>query len=194
MTMKTPNFTGWRVVILSAEDGNTDRLRRQLGLLGVSVAVQWTPLAAADLPDLVLIDADRGWDELLPVSDAVPACPVVALLGSEAPGRISWALRHGAGAIIPKPVSASTVYPALVLAVSIHEERLEARRRIARLEERLKLRPLVFAAVARLAAERHVDEERAYAILRDCAMRRRLPIEQLAAFFLGGSESLREVG
>lgn len=194
MTLKTPNFTGWRAVILSEADGNTDRLRRQLGLLGVSVTVQWTPLSTADLPDLVLIDADRGWDELLPFSDAAPACPVVALLGSEAPGRIAWALRHGAGAIIPKPVSASTVYPALVLAVSLHEERLETRRRIAHLEERLKLRPLVFAAVTRLAAERHVDEERAYAILRDCAMRRRLPIEQLAAFFLGGSESLREVG
>jgi AmiR/NasT family two-component response regulator len=194
MTLRTPNFTGWRAVILGEADGNTDRLRRQLGLLGVSVTVQWTPLCAADLPDLVLIDADRGWDELLPFSDAAPACPVVALLGSEAPGRIAWALRHGAGAIIPKPVSASTVYPALVLAVSLHEERLEAHRRIAHLEERLKLRPLVFAAVTRLAAERHVDEERAYAILRDCAMRRRLPIEQLAAFFLGGSESLREVG
>lgn len=194
MTLKTPNFTGWRAVILSEADGNTDRLRRQLGLLGVSVAVQWTPLSTADLPDLVLIDADRGWDELLPFSDAAPACPVVALLGSEAPGRIAWALRHGAGAIIPKPLSASTVYPALVLAVSLHEERLETRRRIAHLEDRLKLRPLVFAAVTRLAAERHVDEERAYAILRDCAMRRRLPIEQLAAFFLGGSESLREVG
>jgi AmiR/NasT family two-component response regulator len=194
MTLKTPNFTGWRAVILSEADGNTDRLRRQLGLLGVSVTVQWTPLSTADLPDLVLIDADRGWDELFPYSDAAPACPVVALLGSEAPGRIAWALRHGAGAIIPKPVSASTVYPAMVLAVSLHEERLETRRRIAHLEERLKLRPLVFAAVTRLAAERHIDEERAYAILRDCAMRRRLPIEQLAAFFLGGSESLREVG
>lgn len=194
MTLKTPNFTGWRAVILSEADSNTDRLRRQLGLLGVSVTVQWTPLSTADLPDLVLIDADRGWDELLPFSDAAPACPVVALLGSEAPGRIAWALRHGAGAIIPKPVSASTVYPAMVLAVSLHEERLETRRRIAHLEERLKLRPLVFAAVTRLAAERHIDEERAYAILRDCAMRRRLPIEQLAAFFLGGSESLREVG
>jgi AmiR/NasT family two-component response regulator len=112
MTLKTPNFTGWRAVILSEADGNTDRLRRQLGLLGVSVTVQWTPLSTADLPDLVLIDADRGWDELLPFSDAAPACPVVALLGSEAPGRIAWALRHGAGAIIPKPVSASTVYPA----------------------------------------------------------------------------------
>jgi len=164
MTLKTPNFTGWRAVILSEADGNTDRLRRQLGLLGVSVTVQWTPLSTADLPDLVLIDADRGWDELLPFSDAAPACPVVALLGSEAPGRIAWALRHGAGAIIPKPVSA------------------------------WKRRLLFLAAVPRLAADRHLDEERAYAILRDCAMRRRLPIEQLAAFFLGGSESLREVG
>lgn len=194
MTTKTPNFTGWRAVILSEEDGSTERLRRQLGLLGITVSAQWTPLAIADLPDLVLIDADRGWDELLPFSDAPPACPVVALLGSEAPGRIAFALRHGAGAIIPKPVAASAVYPALVLAASIHAERVEACRRIAHLEERLKLRPIVFAAVARLAAERHVDEERAYAILRDCAMRRRMPIEQLAAFFLGGSETLREVG
>ncbi len=194
MTTRTPNFTGWRVTVLSEEDGNTDRLRRQLGLLGMAVTIQWTPLAGMDVPDLVLIDADRGWDELLPFSDALPACPVVALLGSEAPGRISFALRHGAGAIIPKPVAASAVYPALVLAVSIHAERAEASRRIAHLEERLKLRPLVFAAVARLKAERHIDDERAYAILRDCAMRRRMPIEQLAAFFLGGSETLREVG
>ena len=81
-----------------------------------------------------------------------------------------------------------------MLAVSIHAERAEASRRIAHLEERLKLRPLVFAAVARLKAERHIDDERAYAILRDCAMRRRMPIEQLAAVFLGGSETLREVG
>ncbi len=194
MTMRTPNFTGWRVVILSEEDGNTDRLRRQLGLLGMQVTIQWKPLAESNLPDLVLIDADRGWDELLPFSDATPTCPVVALLGSEAPGRIAWALRHGAGAIIPKPVSASAVYPALVLAASIHAERVEASRRIAHLEERLKLRPLVFAAILRLKAERHIDDERAYAILRDCAMRRRMPIEQLAAFFLGGSETLPEVG
>ncbi|MCJ8054912.1 ANTAR domain-containing protein [Shinella curvata] len=194
MTTRTPNFTGWRAVILSEADGNTDRLCRQLGLLGIAVSIQWTPLAAADLPDLVLIDADRGWDELLLFSDAAPACPVVALLGSEAPGRISFALRHGAGAIISKPVAASAVYPALVLAVSIHAERVEARRRIDHLEERLKLRPIVFAAIVRLKAERHIDDEKAYAILRDCAMRRRMPIEQLAAFFLGGSETLREVG
>jgi AmiR/NasT family two-component response regulator len=181
-------------VILAEEDGNTDRLRRQLGLLGLKVHCQWKPVTAAALPDLILVDADHGWDELLPWSDGRPACPVVALLGSEAPGRIAWALRQGAGAIIPKPVAASAVYPALVLAASAHQERAEAERRVAHLEERLKLRPIVYAAMTRLKAERHVDDERAYAVLRDCAMRRRLPVEQIAAFFLGGSETLREVG
>jgi AmiR/NasT family two-component response regulator len=194
MIARTPNFTGWQAVILAEEDGNSSRLRRQLRLLGLKAHCQWQPIPASDLPDLVLIDADHGWDELLPWSDARPACPVVALLGSEAPGRIAWALRQGAGAIIPKPVSASAVYPALVLAVSAHEERATAEHRIAHLEERLRLRPIVYAAISRLKAERGVDDERAYAILRDCAMRRRLPVEQIAAFFLGGSEPLREVG
>lgn len=194
MTLRTPNFTGWRALILAEEDGNTERLRRQLGLLGLQVERQWRPIEPQNLPDLVLIDADQGWDELLPWSSEAPLCPVVAVLGSEAPGRIAWAIRQGAGALIAKPVAASAVYPALVLALSIHEERADAARRIAHLEERLKLRPIVYAAIQRLKSERRIDDERAYAILRDNAMRRRLPIEQLAAFFIGGTETLREVG
>ncbi|MBO3761532.1 ANTAR domain-containing protein [Ciceribacter sp. L1K23] len=191
---RTPNFTGWRVVILAEEDSNTEKLCRQLALLGVSSSLQWLPLADDALPDLVIVDADRGWDELLPWARRKPARPVAALLGSEAPGRIAWAIDCGAASFIPKPVSASTVYPALVLAVSTHEQRLEDEARIDRLEERLKLRPVVFAAVDRLKVERQIDDERAYGLLRNCAMRRRMPIEQLAALVVGGIETLREVG
>lgn len=194
MMTKTPNFAGWRAMILSQEDGNTDKLTRQLKLLGLDVSRQWQPLDADALPDLVLVDADQGWDELLPWRSGRPSRPVIALLGSEAPGRIAWAIGQGAGAIIAKPVSAAAVYPAMVLSLSIHEERLEAARRMAHFEERLKLRPVVFAALTRLKEERGLDDDRAYAVLRDCAMRRRMPIEQIAAFFLGGSEPLREVG
>jgi AmiR/NasT family two-component response regulator len=194
MMTKTPNFAGWRAMILAPDDGATDKLTRQLKLLGLDVTRQWRPLDGAALPDLVLVDADQGWDELLPWQSGRPARPVIALLGSEAPGRIAWAISQGAGAIIAKPVSAAAVYPAMVLSVSIHEERLEAMRRVSFLEERLKLRPVVFAALARLKEERGFDDDRAYAVLRDCAMRRRMPIEQIAAFFLGGSEPLREVG
>lgn len=194
MISKTPNFTGWKAVILAEEDGNVERLRRQLSLLGFASSVQWLPLSGADLPDLIIVDADRGWDELLPWPAKRPARPVVALLGSEAPGRIAWAIGCGAGAIIPKPVTSASVYPALVLAVSGHEQRKEEEARIAHLEERLRLRPVVFAAIERLKVDKSIDEEAAYALLRDHAMRQRMPIERLAALFLGGADVMREVG
>lgn len=191
---ETPNFNGWRATVIHREDGNTDRLMRQLRLLGLDPVLQWAPLAPAAVPDLVIVDADQGWDDLLPWAKAAAACPVVALLGSEAPGRIAWAIEQGAGAIIAKPVAASAVYPALVMAASIHQERKSSAERQRYLEERVRLRPLVHAAVEKLMAAHRVDEERAYAILRDCAMRRRLPMEQIAAFIIGGAEPLPEAG
>jgi AmiR/NasT family two-component response regulator len=169
---RTPNFTGWHAVILHREDANTERLTRQFGLLGIRATRQWEPLSTWDGADIVLVDADQGWDGLLPWNGETPSRPVVALLGSEAPGRIAWALKQGASAVIAKPVAASAVY----------------------LEERVRMRPLVHAAVEKLMAARGLDEERAYAILRDCAMRRRLSMEQIAAILLGGSEPLPEVG
>lgn len=194
MTARTPNFTGWRVMILAEDDSNTEKLRRHLTLLGISASLQWLPLSGDDLPDLVIVDADRGWDELLPWAQRKPARPVAALLGSEAPGRIAWAIDCGAASFIPKPVSVSTIYPALVLAVTAYEQRLEDEARISRLEERLKLRPVVFAAVNKLKTERQIDDEQAYVLLRTCAMRRRIPIEQLAALLVGGLETLCEAG
>jgi AmiR/NasT family two-component response regulator len=191
---RTPNFTGWHAVILHREDANTDRLTRQLGLLGIKAARQWEPLVTWDGADIILVDADQGWDDLLPREGEVPSRPLVALLGSEAPGRIAWAMKQGASAIIPKPVAASAIYPALVMAVSIHEERKAVAERLQYLEERVRMRPLVHAAVEKLMAARGLDEERAYAVLRDCAMRRRVPMEQVAAMFLGGAEPLPEVG
>ena len=191
---RTPNFTGWPAVILHREDANTERLERQLGLLGIRATRQWEPLADWESADLVLVDADQGWDDLLPAKADLLGRPLVALLGSEAPGRIAWAMQQGASAIIPKPVAASAIYPALVMAVSIHEERRAVADRLQYLEERVRMRPLVHAAVEKLRAARGLDEEQAYAILRDCAMRRRLSMEQVAAIFLGGAEPLPEVG
>lgn len=191
---RTPNFTGWTALILHREDANTERLERQLGLLGIRASRQWEPLADWDGADLVLVDADQGWDDLLPAKSDALGKPLVALLASEAPGRIAWAMEQGASAIISKPVTASAVYPALVMAVSIHEERRAVAERLQYLEERVRMRPLVHAAVEKLRAARGLDEERAYAILRDCAMRRRLSMEQVAAIFLGGAEPLPEVG
>lgn len=191
---ETPNFAGWRATVLHREDATTERLTRQLKLFGFHVHVQWTPLADDDLPDLILVDADQGWTGLLPWADAPAPRPLVALLGSEAPGRVAWAMGQGASAIIAKPVASSAVYPALVMALAIHRERQAVTERIAHLEERVRMRPLVHAAVQKISSARKLDEEGAYRILRNCAMQRRLSMEQVAASILGGAEPLPEAG
>jgi AmiR/NasT family two-component response regulator len=190
----TPTFTGRRAVVLHRADPGIDRLVRQLVRLGLDVDVRWQRLEAERRCDVVLVDADQGWSGLLPWEGGDGPVPVVALLASEAPGRVAWAMENGAVAIIAKPIAASAVYPALVLATSLHAERQAIAERLARLEERIRMRPLVHAGVKAIMAAHRVDEERAYTLLRAAAMRRRLTMEQVAAAIVAGAEPLPEAG
>lgn len=191
---QTPNFTGWHAAILHRSDSNTEKLKRQLGLLGFSTDVSWEPLTGTTKPDLVMVDADQGWDGLLPwVPGQQVPCPLVALLGSEAPSRIAWAMGKGAGAILAKPIATSAIYPSLLMAIAIHAERRDVRERESLYQERIRMRPLVHRAVAALMSERILSEEDAYAVLRSNAMRRRDSIEGIAASYLAGRDALPEV-
>jgi AmiR/NasT family two-component response regulator len=181
---ETLSFLGQRAVILHRPGETTDRLVRQCMLLGLRAEARWRPLRAVVDIDIVLVDADEGWDGLLPWTPAEKPVPLVALLASEAPGRIAWALDHGADALIAKPVSASAVYPALVMATRRHAEARQINERIARLEERVRLRPLVHAAVRTLMVAEGCDENEAYGRLRREAMQARLTLEQTAASIL----------
>ena len=135
-------------IILHRPGDTTDRLVRQCALLGLRAEARWRPLRAVEDVDIVLVDADEGWDGLLPWAPAEKPVPLVALLASEAPGRIAWALDQGADALIAKPV---TRFRGLS---GPGDGDTAARRRpdnstsaSRRLEERVRLRPLVHAAV-----------------------------------------------
>jgi AmiR/NasT family two-component response regulator len=191
----TPSFKGWQAVVLHRLDDGIERLTRQLERLGLAVTVQWEPLGIQRAKaDIVLVDADQGWNGLLPWQAGEAPMPLVALLGSEAPGRIAWAMEHGAGALIAKPIVASAVYPCLVMAAHMHRQRLATGKRMADLEERMRLRPLVHSAVQAIMAVRPLDESGAYSLLRGTAMRRRLTIEHVAAEILAGLEPVPEAG
>jgi AmiR/NasT family two-component response regulator len=180
----TLSFLGQSAMILHRPSETTDRLVRQCALLGLRVEARWRPLRAVEDVDIVLVDADEGWDGLLPWAPPEKPAPLVALLASEAPGRIAWALDQGADALIAKPVTASAVYPALVMATRRHAEARRFNERIARLEERVRLRPLVHAAVRTLMVADGCDENEAYGRLRREAMQTRLTLEQAAASIL----------
>ena len=89
-------------------------------------------------------------------------------------------------------MAASAVYPALVMAVRFHAEARASATRIAELEERIRLRPLVLRAVEALMAARRCDEAAAYRHLQRHAMRQRLALEQAAAAIL--ARPLSEAG
>jgi AmiR/NasT family two-component response regulator len=191
----TPSFIGQRAFILHRDGDTTDRLARQLNVLGLSVQVQWAPLDEADGPaDCVFVDADSGWSGLLPWTRAQNPMPLIALLGSEAPGRIAWALEQGANALIAKPIATSAVFPALVMAMHQHGLIRRMSDRIADLEERIRLRPLVVRAVEAIMAAQDCGEALAYRQLRREAMRNRLALEQVAAAILAGTYALPEAG
>jgi AmiR/NasT family two-component response regulator len=183
----TPSFLGQKAVILHRPGETTDRVVRQCALLGFRAEARWRPLHDVAGVHVVLVDADEGWDGLLPWRPSTNPVPLVALLASEAPGRIAWALDQGADALIAKPVRASAVYPALVMATRRHAEAGELARRIERLEERVRLRPLVHAAVQAVMVVEGCDENEAYGRLRREAMRTRLTLEQAAASILASS-------
>ena len=176
----TPNFTGMTAAILHRPDPSLDVLTRRLHVIGLRTLAQWAPLAPP-FPGVVFVDADNAWSGLLPWAAGEAPAPVIALLGSEAPGRIAWALDNGARALIAKPVAASAVYPALVMAARAHAEARIQAQRLASLEERIRLRPLVLGAVQALMARENLDEAAAYAWLQREAMRLRRPLEQAAA-------------
>ena len=180
----TLSFLGQRAMILHRPSETTDRLVRQCALLGLRVEARWRPLRAVEDVDIVLVDADEGWDGLLPWTPSEKPVPLVALLASEAPGRIAWALDQGADALIAKPVTASAVYPALVMATRRYAEAKVLNERISRLEQRVRLRPLVHSAVQILMVKDDCGEDEAYGRLRREAMRQRLTLEQTAASIL----------
>jgi AmiR/NasT family two-component response regulator len=193
--MTTPSFIGKTGLILHPPGPVVERLRRQLAVLGLAVRSAWVAVdATEDLPDLVLVDADAGWSGLFPWDAGCNPMPLVALLGSEAPGRVAWALEQGCDALIAKPVTASAVYPALVMASHNFAARRVQSTSIGELEEKLRLRPLVVRAVDHIMRERRCSEAEAMRLLRRDAMRNRLTLEAMAASRLAGRTRRTEAG
>lgn len=178
--IRTPNLGGARAVILHRPHATVHALTRQLAAIGLEVTQAWPELAPEALAaDYVFFDADMGHDAQFPWEPGASPMPMIALIGSEAPGRIEWALGLGAHAQILKPVGDGGVYSALLIARDAFDARAELSARIEGLQARLDDRQSVVQAVA-LLASCGMTEAAAYADLRRMAMRWRVTIEAAA--------------
>ena len=178
--VRIADLGGARAIILHRPHAVVTALTRQLDAVGLRVTTAWPELQADALAaDFVFFDADMGFDDQFPWSKEQAPMPLIALIGSEAPGRVEWALSTGAHAQILKPVGDGGVYSALLIARHAFEARRGLAADVADLRRRLGERQTVVRAVL-LLIESTGSEEAAYATLREEAMAARITLEEAA--------------
>ena len=179
--IRIPTLGGARAVILHRPHATVQALLRQLHAIGLEVTQAWPEAGAEALgADYLFFDADMGHDGLFPWPAGQPPMPLIALIGSEAPGRIEWSLRAGAHAQLLKPVGDNGAYSALLIARDAFDAQRALSAEIADLRRRLDGRQTVVRAVT-LLATLGKTEEQAYAQLRQMAMAWRISFEDAAA-------------
>lgn len=177
---RIPNLGGAKAFVLHRPHATVTAIMRQLAAIGLDGAGCWPELPAEALAaDFVFFDVDLGFDQQFPWTPGEAPMPTIALIGSEAPGRIEWALSHKADAQLLKPVGNAGVYSALLIARQAFEARRRLADEVAALEARVAERQTIVRAVAALSA-RGVGDEQAYRQLRSLAMGWQVNLEEAA--------------
>lgn len=183
MTKVLRNFHGLNVLILQEDVSgrdNLDQTLQRLGLVTTVLPFQEVTRADLDIADLVFVDADEGGEPNFLRIEA-PDVPLIAIVGNEAPSRLSRIVRARAASHIQKPIRSAGVYTAVLLAMNEHEQRIRIEKEIVTLKRRLSGRRIVVKAVLALMRRWEVNEDIAYQRLRNYAMRERIPVEEAAA-------------
>jgi AmiR/NasT family two-component response regulator len=184
---RLPSFRGLRALIEHPPGRDRDVLVTQLELLGLrAMAVEIAPSPPWQDVDIFFFDADAGHgadlDEGLPTFEL----PTVALIGSETPGRLEAMLAREPSAYLLKPIRSTGVYSSLAIALHQFAAMHAIRRKLASVEDRLRMRRTLLSAVLRVMTQSQVGEAEAFRLLQRAAMAQRVTIEALSAQILSG--------
>ena len=184
MTRPSPfSVRGRRALIVMRDEREISIVRRQLHRLGMTI-VECDPAEAPpphEAVDVIVVDADS-----IPIkSDSAAVwksnAPIIALIGTETPSRLKWLLDLKPASFLVKPLRSAGLYTALVVAFDCAQRRLDEAAHIEKLEDRVRSRRVVFAAVLQMMRGHGLSEADAFTLIRQTAMRHRTTIEQLSA-------------
>jgi AmiR/NasT family two-component response regulator len=175
------SLRGRKALVAIKDERDASIVRRQFERLGIEI-VTWEPGTNIDCrPDVTLID-----DEFLPLTSPAQRTsfgrsPVIALLGTETPSRLKLVLDLDPASFLVKPLRSAGIYAALVLAFERSERTSELKQQVLKLEQRLRSRRVVLAAVLQVMHTHALAEPAAFALIRRAAMEQRKTIEELSA-------------
>jgi two-component system, response regulator PdtaR len=175
------SLRGRKALVAIKDERDASIVRRQFERLGID-SVIWEAATAPNVSsDVALVD-----DEFLPL--APPAqrtllgrCPIIALLGTETPSRLKLVFDLDPAAFLVKPLRSAGIYAALVMAFERNERNNELKQQVVKLEQRLRSRRIVLAAVLQVMHSHALPEPAAFTLIRKAAMEQRKTIEELSA-------------
>ena len=183
MTRPSPfSVRGRRALMVMRDEREIPIVRRQLSRLGMTIS-EHNPAEPPPIQpsDVILLDADS-----IPIkSDHATlwkgSVPIIALIGTETPSRLKWLLDLRPASFLIKPLRSAGLYTALVVAFDSAQRRVDEATHIEKLEDRIRSRRIVFAAVLQLMRGHGLSETDAFSLIRQTAMRHRTTIEVLSA-------------
>lgn len=181
---------GLHALILHPEDQSRRNLVVALEKLEIESTVTWPSIRDDEQScQILFFDVDRGHDDQFPWVKGASPVPLIALIGSEAPGRIEWAMSQAASAYLLKPVQSAGVFSALTIAFHQHAIQREQAEHIANLAMRLKARPLVLKAVLDEMFSCNIDDDTAFRRIRTRSMQCQMSVEEYCAYRLSQSSA-----
>jgi AmiR/NasT family two-component response regulator len=190
-----PNFRGMRALVLHPRDLNASAIADQLGRLGVLVSVRWpAERVTAHAAEIVFFDVDLGFEGLFAWPTGEAPVPLIAVLGSEALGRIEWMLAQGPSAYLTKPIGSTGVFSALAIAAHNFSRRHATEETLRQLESQRQMRGVLLRATLELMRRHGVEETTALSMLRAESMRRRMALEAVSAWIINGGRLQADAG
>ena len=179
---------GRRALLVMRDEREVSIMRRQLDRLGMTISEvdPADPAPPVETADVIVLDTD-----IIPIKSDLAAIwktdtPIIALVGTETPSRLKWLLDLQPASFLIKPLRSAGLYTALVVAFDCAQRRNDDLTRTERLEERVRARRIVSAAVLMVMRGQDLSESDAFALIRRTAMQQRVTIEQLSADVVAG--------
>ena len=184
MTRPSPfSVRGRRALMVMRDEREISIVRRQLNRLGMTIS-EHDPNEESppdEAVDVIVLDADSIPIKSEPATAWKSLAPIIALIGTETPSRLKWLLDLRPASFLVKPLRSAGLYTALVVAFDSAQRKMDEAAHLERLEDRIRSRRVVFAAVLQIMRVHALSETEAFALIRQTAMRHRTTVEQLSA-------------
>lgn len=187
------DFRALNVLVLTQPSAEADELLEHLRRIGCRHRAQWPPPERLSGGiDVVLVavrpiiedKAKFEWN-----ADDPPAC-LIAVVDYENPLVMERVLSLNAQGVIGLPVRPIGILTNVLLAVANFKREKEARARFNRVYAKLRARHQIERAKQIVAQHRKLTTQQAYALMREQAMNRRIPVEEIARSLISANDIL----